>query len=295
MSKLITPEQLPQWLPGRLIFDSAPLAWSNITLRGYRFPIIDTALPGMRDYLVVVYQGAAEMSRRGTGSWRSERVGPGLVSVLTRAEKSEWLCKKELDVTHLYLSQAAVAKIAGEMFERDIHDIEMYDMIGAKDQVLPVVIERLVAELREGGLGGRLYADALKTQACIHILRRYANIVAPEPMPYGRFSWRQRRQLTEYVKENISENISLEDLAGMLQLSVFHFIRTFREDFGCPPHAYIMRERISHAEQLLACKTLPLKLIAVRSGFSDQSHMTRLFRRFLNVTPAEYRREVLNL
>jgi len=294
MSELITPEQLPQWLPGILTFDSAPLVWQDMALKGYRFAVIDAAIPTLRDYLIVVYKsGAAEMGRRGDGPWRSERVGPGVVSVLTRAAKSEWLCRRPIEVTHLYLSQAAIAKVASEMFERDIRDIEMYDIVGAEDRVLPVIAERLGTELREGGLGGRLYVDALKNQACIHILRRYASAVLPEPTSYGRFSWSQRQQLAQYLKENISQNISLEDLAGVLQLSVFHFTRTFRADFGCPPHVYIVQERIKQARQLLARKALPLKVVAARSGFSDQSHMTRLFRRFLNVTPAEYRRELL--
>lgn len=294
MSGLITPDQLPRWLPGCLTYDSSPLAWQEMTLKGYRFATIDAAIPTLRDYLIVIYQsGAAEMSRRGEGRWRSERIGRGVVSVLTRAAKSEWLCNRPINVTHLYLSHAAIVKVASETFERDIRDIELFDIVAAEDRILPVVAQTLAAELRVGGLGGRLYVDALKNQACIHILRRYANVIIPEPTSYGRFSWTQKRQLIEYLKEHISENISLEDLAGVLGLSVFHFSRTFRADFGSPPHAYIMQERIKHAQQLMAYKALPLKLVAARAGFSDQSHMTRLFRRFLKVTPGEYRRELL--
>jgi AraC family transcriptional regulator len=53
-----------------------------------------------------------------------------------------------------------------------------------------------------------------------------------------------------------------------------------------------MRRRIEHAKRQLARRDIPLKVVAASSGFSDQSHMTRLFRRLLDVTPAEYRRTV---
>jgi AraC family transcriptional regulator len=82
------------------------------------------------------------------------------------------------------------------------------------------------------------------------------------------------------------------DLAGVVQLRVFHFMRKFRSEFGYPPHAYVMRRRIEHAKRQLARRDTPLKVVAADCGFSDQSHMTRLFRRLLGTTPAEYRNSV---
>ena len=84
--------------------------------------------------------------------------------------------------------------------------------------------------------------------------------------------------------------MSLAELAGVVQLSVFHFTRKFRAEFGCPPHAYVMRKRIERAKAQLAKRDIPLKVVAANSGFSDQSHMTRLFQRLLGVTPAAYRK-----
>jgi AraC family transcriptional regulator len=82
----------------------------------------------------------------------------------------------------------------------------------------------------------------------------------------------------------------LVELAGVVQLSEFHFARKFRTEFGCPPHTYVMRKRMERAKAQLAKGNTPLKVVAASSGFADQSHMTRLFRRLLGVTPAEYRR-----
>ena len=108
----------------------------------------------------------------------------------------------------------------------------------------------------------------------------------------GGLSRAQCRLLNEYIDENLDRNISLAELAGVVQLSVFHFTRKFGTEFGCPPHAYVMRRRIEHAKHQLGRRDIPLKMVAANSGFSDQSHMTRLFRRLLDVTPAEYRKTV---
>ncbi len=294
MKKLISPEQIPQWIPGELTLDSAPSSWDGIALKGYRYTDLDVAIPEMRDFMIVIYKrGVAEMSRRSSGQWHSGTVEPGVMSILTRGEQSQWRWDKPIDVSHLYLSQAAVARVAGEVFERDIKDIDIYDQVSAKDPVLPSLVAMLEHELKEEGPGGKCYVEALKIQVCIHLLRRYANIIFREDRAYGRLSSAQCGLLVQYVKENIDQSISLEDLAGLTHLTVFSLIRKFKNEFNCSPHIYVMRQRIEHAKRLLARQDMPLKAIAASSGFSDQSHMTRLFRSSFNMTPTEYRRSTV--
>jgi AraC family transcriptional regulator len=117
-------------------------------------------------------------------------------------------------------------------------------------------------------------------------------VVFREPSSHGGLSRAQCRLLTEYVDENLDGNILLADLAGVSKLSVFHFMRKFRAEFGCPPHAYVMLRRIERAKRRLSRRDVPLKVVAASCGFSDQSHMTRLFRRVLGTTPAEYRKSI---
>jgi AraC family transcriptional regulator len=296
MSELITPEQIPQWIPGCLTRDSSPLAWEGITLKGYSYTDLEVVIPTMRDFMIVVYRrGTAEMSRRSGGPWHSEKVEPGIVSILTRAEQSQWRWSKPIDVSHLYLSQAAIAQVAGEVFDRDIQDVEMCDMVRAEDPILTTLMATLEHELNEGGLGGHLYVEALKNQLCIHILRRYAKTSFREHRSYGRLSPAQCRLLTHYVEAHIGQNISLAELAGVTQLGVFSFIRKFQAEFGYTPHSYVMTQRLEHAKRLLTRQDIPLKVVAARSGFADQSHMTRFFRRILNVTPSEYRHSISTL
>jgi AraC family transcriptional regulator len=294
MSDLITPDELPRWVPGELTMDSAPLGWDGVRLRGYRYTPLDVPVPALHDYMIVVYQdGVTSMNRRCTGDWRNERVAPGYISLLTHAARSHWRWSEDIDVTHIYLSPAALTEVAADAYGRHIRDVELFDVLKAEDPVLSAIAFCLARESREGGLGGRLYVESLKNQACVHMLRHYASVVFREPSSYSGLSRARCRLLTQYVDENLDRNISLADLAGVAQLSVFHFMRKFRAEFGCPPHAYVIGRRIEHAKRQLARRDVPLKVVAANCGFSDQSHMTRLFRRLLGTTPAEYRNSVI--
>jgi AraC family transcriptional regulator len=291
MSDLITPDELPIWVPGETTLDSAPLGWEGVRVRGYRYTPLDVPIPGIRDYMVVAYKhGATQMSRRCTGDWRNEPVARGCVSLLTHAVQSHWRWSEDIEVTHLYLSPETMAQVAADAYDRHIKEVELRDVLRADDSVLVGIAASLAQESRDAGLGGRLYAEALRNHACVHILRHYANVVFREPDRSGGLSHAQCRLLNQYLDENLERNISLEELAGVVRLSVFHFTRKFRTEFGCPPHTYLMRKRIERAKAQLAKGNIPLKVVAASSGFSDQSHMTRLFRRLLGVTPAEYRR-----
>ena len=102
-------------------------------------------------------------------------------------------------------------------------------------------------------------------------------------------AWRARRAL-EYVEENLDARITVADLARRVNMSASHFSRGFKRTFGVTVHAYVMHRRVEAAKALMVESSATLSDIAVRCGLSDQSHMTRWFRRVVGVTPASWRR-----
>jgi len=91
----------------------------------------------------------------------------------------------------------------------------------------------------------------------------------------------------EYIAEHFRDDISVDDLAGLANVSRFHFIRAFRTAFGMPPHAYINQVRLQNARKLLLAGH-SVGLAAGDSGFYDQSRLSHLFKRAYGVTPARY-------
>jgi AraC-like DNA-binding protein len=90
-----------------------------------------------------------------------------------------------------------------------------------------------------------------------------------------------------YMQAHYAEDIQLDDLAQVAHLSKSYFIRAFRQHEGLSPYAYLVQVRLNRAKTLLE-RGLPSTTIAYETGFFDQSHFTRAFKRFLGITPARY-------
>ena len=98
-------------------------------------------------------------------------------------------------------------------------------------------------------------------------------------------------QLKRYIESHYAEDISLESLSRLTRLSRYYLIRVFRETVGIPPHAYLRQVRIKHAKDMLASGQ-PIAEVAIATGFTDQSHLTRWFKRLWGFTPGQYRNSV---
>jgi transcriptional regulator of acetoin/glycerol metabolism len=97
------------------------------------------------------------------------------------------------------------------------------------------------------------------------------------------------RRVREYIDSHLAERLSVERLAAVAGLSVFHFARSFKQSQGTTPHDYLLERRIVRAQALLDDTDTPLSEIALVSGFADQSHFTRHFRKRVGVPPSTFR------
>jgi AraC-like DNA-binding protein len=119
--------------------------------------------------------------------------------------------------------------------------------------------------------------------ALLELLRRYGDIVLhPNKTEHSAVG-----VVLEYLEAHLSENTSLETLAGLVQLSPFHLAKSFAKVVGVPPHVYLTTRRIEHAKRLLRQGSTPAA-VALEVGFFDQSHLNQKFKRFVGVTSAAY-------
>jgi AraC-like DNA-binding protein len=95
-----------------------------------------------------------------------------------------------------------------------------------------------------------------------------------------------------FIDENLHRTIHAKDLSAVAQRSRAHFSRSFKRDFGEPPHAYVVRRRLERACHLMITSSASLSEIARSVGFSDQSHLCKLFRQAFGQSPSGWRRDL---
>jgi len=95
------------------------------------------------------------------------------------------------------------------------------------------------------------------------------------------------RRSKKFLDEHYAERVSLQELARLVGLSPYHLNRSFCRKIGMPPHAYQLQMRIARAKSALRAGS-SIAGVALATGFADQSHFTRVFKRLVGDTPAQY-------
>src|SRR5947207_13099982 len=123
-----------------------------------------------------------------------------------------------------------------------------------------------------------------------YIAEKYVAAAAQKPdFHSGLPIWRLRK-VEDYVRENLAEEISVERLAELVELSPFHFSRVFKQATGIKPLQFVTRERITYAQRLIRDTSRSLIEIALEIRYTSPSCFQKVFRRVTGVTPMEFRK-----
>lgn len=150
---------------------------------------------------------------------------------------------------------------------------------------------RFVAAHRSLGSADPLQGDERFVSVMALILSRHARLGDPAPVGTER---RPVRRAQDYLDAHFAENIDLPTLAAVAGVSRFHLVRAFRKETGLTPHAWLTDRRVRAARDRLAAGRTPGEA-AADCGFADQSHLTRVFKARVGVTPGRFRAASLEL
>jgi len=288
---LIAPAELPVWVPGQILCASDQLGWKDVGQRTYRYEGQDVEIPPMDTFMIVQYRiGETPMDRKFDGRWTRTHCRPGNFSLLSRSAESQWHWTERVEVSHLYFSNALMSRVAGEITGKDVAEVNLHDVVRGSDPIVTHVANEITREAMDQRIGGPLYVEALSVQLAVHLLREYASCVCKDQADSTRLSRVEIARLEEFIDAHLHDGVTLEDLAGVLGMGVWTFNRRVRQTLDRSGYALVVEKRIERAKQLLRNGDLALKEIAACCGFSDQAHMTRMFRDRLGVTPGQFRK-----
>lgn len=156
---------------------------------------------------------------------------------------------------------------------------------------LKATLQKLRSVVDGSGIDDHAYAETLGL-LLLWELRHAADPKHSRLKPVrGGLTGHQLRRIKEFVDVHVSKDIGISELAGLIGLSHFHFIRAFKYSVGLSPYQYVLSERISVATRMLSESDLSIADVALAAGFSGAAQLNRVFRKLVGVTPTAFRRE----
>ncbi len=133
---------------------------------------------------------------------------------------------------------------------------------------------------------GGLYTESMHSQQAMEEMIRktagYFAAKAPEDSQAG-----IARTIQEYVDEHLSDNIRKEDLAELMHLNEDYLTRVFKKETGMSIKAYIIRQKMNAAREMLQTTSLSVSSVAIQLGYNNFSHFSATYKKEFGITPAE--------
>ena len=176
---------------------------------------------------------------------------------------------------------------AGRRYGSGSH-VDLRPGLAVDDRFIPSIAEALV-DLATRDAAATLLAEGLGLTLAAHLVQTRGSPDPRETRRGAAMAPAKLRLLTEFIEARLESTISVADLANLADMSVFHFAHCFKQTTGMAPHQYVLRRRIKRARHLLLNPRLSVADVALRCGFSQQSHFSETFRRLVGTSPRLYR------
>ena len=199
------------------------------------------------------------------------------------------LLDKPYHTLFFYLPRVALDTIADEANVARIRDLSCKPGAAVNDATISSLGSLLLPALSHLHQANRLFVDHVLLAVGVHIAQTYGGMRPVSRLVRGGLAPWQERRAKEMITADLGD-IRLKELARECRLSMSHFSRAFHRSLGMPPHRWLMKHRIEVAKEKLHDGRMSLTDVAAACGFSDQSHLTRVFKQTVGVSPGVWRR-----
>ncbi len=214
-------------------------------------------------------------------------VRPGALIYLDRDYELESLSASgKIRVVKLDLDPHRLEKLTGGGLE--LRNLPRH--ILTEDPHVGALMRGVEAEILSGCPSGNLYAESVSLTVVSYFWGRFA--VRHSTLPSNGLSSAKLATLKDFLRDNISQDVSLSQLAGLADLSEKHLCRCFKQATGESPYQYVLKLRAEEAKRLLRSGKASISEIALAIGFSTPSHFSTAFRKATGLSPSEFRKNL---
>jgi len=270
------------------LLSSSHIAWEGILLEEHSTPTQQTQLRQPSTIFLVLHTGAAlQQDWRNEGKTFRTLTTPGSVHLLTPGPERSLSHRNQLDCIVLSIEPGYVHRALEDSPRSE--GIEVIERFASADPQIERLVKALRAETRAGAPTGTLFGQSIATALAVYLAQRYSSSPLALRSYRGGMPRTRLNRVLEYIAAELQEDLSLAVLAEIAGMNLFYFSRLFKQSTGLSPHRFVLEQRFRRAQHFLRTSDMTILEVSVRTGFADQGHFTKAFRRFVGVTPTEYR------
>lgn len=243
--------------------------------------------PPLDHHYLVVHLGGDKRVTRSAGERALVReVRNRGFSIIEAGQSYSWRTEGPIAFGHIYLEPGWFADTIAANFERDPARVELQEEVGAYD---PLIGQLLFALVNAGASddAGTMRQEAALEAVLIRLFERQS--ATPRADERLLITAASVRRVCDHIAAHLDDAVTLDELARIAGYSRFHFARGFRAATGMPPYAYLLRQRIALACQMLADRDAPISGIAAATGFATHAQFSSRFRQVTGLAPSAYR------
>jgi AraC family transcriptional regulator len=235
--------------------------------------------------MMILQPGAMDISIDGAPTERFEYVA-GDIAICCRHVVGLVQSRDQMKELRFELSDLHLSEAAGEANR----EIELQSIPKLKDSRIRALMTAVNIERASGFPSGQLFLESIEVALAAVLVQTYSLSIRARRRIKGGLTDVGRRDVIDFVRSRISEDISLTDMAAITGLSATHFSHVFKKSMGESPHHFVLQQRVQYAKELLVSSNLRMIDIALASGFKTQQHFARIFRKMCGLSPTEYQR-----